>query len=500
MRNIFGNIPLPLHLLLLTLSIVLRLPSFHADYIQVDEALYGICAQKWITGNELYNNIWLSGPPVMVWFYGFFVAVFGSWWLWAIRIFTILYIYFLAIYFGGWMAAYRPFERFPALPPILMVILCASPWFALELNVEILLLLPLMIAYRAIIQVNEQKIYSFQSFFIAGALMAFCIWISFISAILVLSVFVLYLVLRRAAIQELSALAGGFGVVLGLGLLILFFSGSLGGFLDMTILYGFDLLRYEMFNETFRQIQGSLLSFLAVEAVFSGLALFGFFRFRIKYYNMLVKIRRLETGMAIWLVAGFTSLFLSVSRTQLHEWLLIAPPLAFYATKAFDVRLKKWMYMPLLLLSFLPTMWIYIDYWTSDFSKQSTQTTPIFQNKALVQYFKGKNTGKGIWVMDFKPEIYIALNQPCAPKYVDFRIAYQKFHRLPYASTHFLVSKVESDAAAFEEFQENLPSYILEPITNKNKPELFPRIKDLYPVLFFNYKTDIVGGYKIYHK
>ena len=51
-----------------------------------------------------------------------------------------------------------------------------------------------------------------------------------------------------------------------------------------------------------------------------------------------------------------------------------------------------------------------------------------------------------------------------------------------------------SDAAIFEEFQKNMPAYILD------RSDLFPKIREMYPALFYTYKSEEVGGYKIYHK
>lgn len=495
MRNIFSHIPIPLHLLLIIMAIVLRLPSFVTDYFQTDEALFGVCAEKLVAGKALYSEAWFSGPPVMIWFYSFFHLFFGKFWLIALRIFTMAYLYVFAVYFSSWLSEYRPFEKYPLLPPIIIILLTSSPWNVLEMNVEILILFPLLIAYQTIIQTSERTLVSYQPFFLTGILIMVCMMISFTSLMFFLSVIFLYLFLRRPAVDEMTALLGGSFVSLFIFCIILYYSDSLLGFFDMGILYGFDLIKYEIFNEPFKGLQKSFMGFLTVEALFVVLAAVGFFYFRVKYFTSLVKIRRLESGMAIWLVAGLIALFLSTSRTELHEWILISPPLAFYATRAFDIPFRKWVYTPVLLLSFAPTMITYISFWVN-YSTNSIQKQdePIFPNKALQQYFNGKYIKNGIWLMEHKPEVYLALNRPCATKYVDYRIVYQKFHPLPYASTHLMVSQIESDAAIFEEFQKNMPEYVLD------RSDLFPKIREMYPALFYSYKSEEVGGYKIYHK
>lgn len=479
------------------MAIVLRLPAFSDNFVQTDEALYSICAEKILNGKALYGQIWYSGQPLMVWFYTLFVGIFGSAWLWAIRIFTILYVYITALYFGGWLGQYRPFEKYPLLPPVILILLCSSPWYTLELNAELLMLLPFMLIYETIIQLSEQRVYSYQPYFLAGILAMLCLLASFQFFIPFVSVFILYLVLKRAAIDELTAILGGGVVALTICLVILYFTDSLAGYWDMTLLYGFDWLRYEMFNDSFHNIRNSLLGFFAVEAIFAILAILGFVRFRVKYFTSLIKIRRLELGMAIWLGAGVSAIFLSVARTELHEWILIAPPLAFYATKAFDMPLpKKWLYPLILIVSFLPALFIFLSFWTQkgeDPKNKKKASKSIAQNEALKTYFKDKKIRNGIWIMEYQPEAYLALDKPCATKYVDYRIVYQKFHPLPYASTHLLVSKVESDAAIFEEFQHDKPDYILD------KEDLFPKIQEMYPVLFYNYIPESVGGYKVYH-
>ena len=46
---------------------------------------------------------------------------------------------------------------------------------------------------------------------------------------------------------------------------MLYYTDSLGGFFDMGILYGFDLLKYEIFNEPFKGLQQSFLVFLTIK-------------------------------------------------------------------------------------------------------------------------------------------------------------------------------------------------------------------------------------------
>ncbi|MBX7242910.1 MAG: hypothetical protein K1X92_14305 [Bacteroidia bacterium] len=501
LQRVLGNIPFPLHLLLLFLAVVLRLPVFMEGYFQTDEALSGICAQKLIQGESLYSEIWYSGPPFMIWFYGLFTGLFGSYWLVFLRVFTILYVYYTAVFLGNWLAQYRPFDKYPLFPSVLLVVLCSSPWFSLELSPELLMLLPLMIVYRTLIDRSEKPSYSFQPYFLSGVLIMLAVTASYQFIIMFLSVIVLYLSLKRAAVDELTALLGGAGITLGITLMALYFGNSLFGFLDMALLYGLDLLRYEMFNSSFKSMQNSALAFFAVEAIFLIFAVLGFIRFRIKYFTSLLRIRRLEVGMIIWLVGGLTSIFFSVTQSQFHKWLIIAPPIAFYATKVFEIPRKKWMNTVLLIVAFIPAFYIYSEFWYQHFliPQKNNQTTtgsrksPIFNNQELQSYFRNKKTRKGIWIMEFQPEMYLALGQKCATKYVDYRIVYQKFHPLPYASTHLLISKVESDAEIFDEFNKNRPDYILD------RNNLFPNIREMYPALFYDYKAESVGGYKVYH-
>lgn len=503
LQRLLGNIPFPLHLLLLTLAVILRLPAFTAGYFQTDEALVGVCALKLAAGDSLYKEIWFSGPPFMVWFYSIFITLFGSAWLTVLRIFTILYTYLTAAYFGNWLARYRPFEKYPLFPAVLLVVLCSSPWFALELSPELLMLLPMMFVYRTLIDYSEKPTYSFQPYFLAGIVLMITVTASYIFILMFISVIILYLSLKRAAIDEMTALLGGAGIALGLTILILYFGNSLLGFIDLGLLYGLDLLRYEMFTDTFKGFQHAFTSFFAAEAAFLILMAIGFVRFRIKYFTSLLRIRRLDIGMMIWLSSGIAAIIFSVTHTQFHKWVLIAPPLAFYVTKVFEIPSKKWINPTIITLAFIPTLFIYGNFWVHYLMPQnstpsailSNQKDPIFKNNELKQYFSQKKQApKGIWIMEFQPEIYLALNQKCATKYADYRIVYQKFHPLPYASTHLLISRVESDADIFDEFNKNRPDYILD------RNNLFPKIKDMYSGLFYEYKAESVGGYTIYHK
>ncbi|MFN0201747.1 MAG: hypothetical protein ACKVTZ_09515 [Bacteroidia bacterium] len=510
MFKVIRNIPLPLHILLIVLAIVLRIPCFHADYYQADESLFGICAEKIVQGKTLYDEVWFSGPPLIVWFYSLFTFFFGKFWLIAMRIFTVFYVYLLSTYFGGWMAEYRPFDKYPFIAPVFMVLLTSSPWYALEMNTTLFSLLPMLMAYMYLIEVSERNYADYQSFVFAGMLMMVCFLTTYLSGIMFLALLVLYLTIRRAAFDEMLAILGGAGVVLGLGLFILYMGDSLGGFLDMGVLYKLDLLRYEIFFAPFRDSKGALSGFLAVEGVFLILAIIGATYFRLKYYTLLVKIRRLEVAMLIWLVAGLFGLLFSLSQVQLHEWVLLAPPLAFYATKVFDFKIQKGLSTALLIGCFVPSFFVFSGFWIESYKpqkqakafaanqkkKEVVRLNPIIKNEELTKYFAKRYPRKGIWLMEFKPELYLYLNKTCATKYVDYRLAYQKFHCLPYASGtgHTLISKLESDAEIFEEFQKNLPDFIVD------KSNLFPNLQEMYPVLFYNYKADNVGEYKIYHR
>lgn len=485
----------------------MRLPSFHLGYFQPSESLYGICAEKIVEGKALYKEVWYSGPPVIVWFYSIFTFLFGKWWLIALRLFTGVYIYYLAVYFGGWLAQYRSFDRYSFLAPVIIVLLTCSPWYALEMSTELFIILPLLIAYQLIIEASERSFTDYQPFLFTGILGMVCILSTYLAIVMFISVLILYLMTRRGALDEMLTILGGAVLTLGVCAIILFLSGSLGGFIDMGVLYAVDLVRFEILGNTFRDTQGAFTGFLAVESLFVILAIVGFTHFRLRYYSFLVRIRRIEMVMAIWLFAGLFGLLFSGSQIQLHQWVLIAPPLAFYSTKVFDIKMKKSLYPLLLAGSFIPSLFIYMSFWTGPSEPNQTKgkgkkaqatpiITPLKKQEKLAAYFKYKRVKNGIWIMDFEPELYLAIGKPCATKYVDYRLAYQKFHCLPYASTHALISKVESDGEIFEEFQNNLPDYIID----KSEKGLFPNIQDMYPGLFFKYKAEEVGGYKIYHQ
>lgn len=476
---------------------LLRLPAFVGGYFPTDESLYMLCAEKILQGKALYSSVWYSGQPLIVWFYALFVAAFGSFALWALRIFTILYIYFTSLYFGIWLSEYRPFERYALLPSFLFIVLSCSPWYALELMPELLMLLPMMFCYRTIVNLSERRVYSYQPYFVTGMLMMMCVFGSFHFFLPFLALIVLYLILKRAATDELTALLGGAGVMVGIMLAFLYFTNSLGGYLDMALLYGLDLLRYEMFNDSLHNLKLTLWGFFTMQLLFVLLAILGFVRFRFTYFTSLIKIRRLDIAMTVWAVGGFTAILLSLARTELHEWILISPPLAFYATKAFEYPLpKKWLYPLMLLFSFLPIAYNNLKFWTTPNTSVLVpkEINPIFENQDLKTYFANKKVKNGIWLMEYKPETYLALNKPCATKYVDYRIVYQKFHPLPYASTHLLISRTESEAEIYKEFEGNLPDYVID------KQGLFPNIREMYPVLFYDYKPDSVGAYRVYYK
>ena len=158
--------------ILFLLTLALRAPSFHGQYFGEDESFYMVAAEKVIDGEAQYLDVWDNKPPILVWVYSFFLWVFGDYALLALRIFAAIYIYLTALLVNRFVDDNRFLRQFSLLPAFLVIFLSSIPWYAQELNGEILMNLPVVMAVTQILQLKERSrknsiIFSWQGSFLA---------------------------------------------------------------------------------------------------------------------------------------------------------------------------------------------------------------------------------------------------------------------------------------------------------------------------------------------
>ncbi|MDX2245544.1 MAG: hypothetical protein SF052_02125 [Bacteroidia bacterium] len=506
MLRLLTNIPIPVHGFLLVLVVILRLPVFHGQYFLAEESQYMLLAKQIAGNNHLYVDAWYAGPPVMVWIYSFFYFVFGANALFALRIFTCIYIYFTAVFFNGMVTENKPFRQYPGLPSVLFVLMVCLPWYAQQLSSTLFILLPVTLAFFAFNQVGEDRRNNYGLMFISGAWMMFCILTTYKATFILGGMLVAYIFLKKPQADEFLSLFGGMAAVLGGIFLILFFNQSLAAFWDIGVVYYLDRIGKMDPNIYHYESGFAFLSWIFTWGVLMIMAMIGFFHFRLRFYSYITKIRTLEITMAVWLVGVSLSLIFKFSRLELSDFILVVPPMTFYATKITDFRVGYRFRLILLLLILAIPVYQYFNYYGLVWEKTPEVFRPAQDNRLmhgglekilkgtdpLLVYFRDKKINTSIWIMDFRPEIMMAGNLPFKGKYTDFRIAWYKFAVFDPQSPKKLLSRNEPERLIFQDFDAHLPDYIADP---KN---YFPNLQVRFPGLFTNYEKEIVGNYTIY--
>lgn len=507
MLRLLLNIPFQVHIFVLILIPLLRLPTFNPDFLLPDESLYLMLARQIADGGHLYQDAWFSGPPVMVWFYTFFQWLFGKNSLLAIRIFSCIYVYLGAMIFNGMVVENKPFKRFTGLPAVLYVILVSGPWFSQQFSSSLFALLPITLAFYAFSKVGEDRRNNYSLMFLSGAWMMLCILSTYKSVFILGGMVIAYIFLKKPAADEFLSLLGGMVAILGGVLLILYFNQSIDSYWDIGVLYYLD--RVGDTDPAIYQYKEmpALSIWLRTWAVVLFLTIIGFAHFRLRFFSYVTKIRSLELTMAVWIVGVFLVLGFKFNRLELDDFLLLVPPIAFYTSKMFDFKLVYRFRVLIFLFMFGFPLFQYLNYWGIVWEKMPGIFKPgensyvlhgntrefLLSEHPLSEYLSDKKVANGIWMMEFRPEIYISTGLVSANKYTDFRIAYYKFPVFDQRHGKTILSAKEPEREIYAAFENRMPDYIIDP------RDYFTHLQQRYPGLFGVYRKDSLDGYTIYH-
>jgi len=506
MLKYFANTPPSVHLLLLILIPLLRWPAFLAGYYHADESLSLLVAERAMAEGPLYVGAWYAGPPLQIWFYEAFVWLFGRGALMGMRIFALLWIYLIAIYFNGVVGRFKVLRRYEGLPGILLAVLASVPWSSLYLSSELLAMWPVLVAFNGLLSLSETPARNYGLMFQAGALLTLAVLTNYKAVFLLAGGMLAYLILRTARLDELMASLGGIVVVL-LGLIgILFLQGNLRAFEEIGVSYYFQ--RLGVTGTAFYPLtsQSTLLSLASTWGVILVLTIVGFVHFRLRFFSYVVKIRSLETVMALWLVVGLLMLLAKWRRLDPSDVHLILPPVAFYAARTLAFSWPKRLRIPLLTVGLGLFLLSYLSGWslrfpeTMSWLKPNQQPTWLYGSpqrgaplpSALARSLDAAKAAQGIWIMAYQPHWYLALDAPCVNQYVDFRLAYYKFPVLPGYEQD--IARPEAEADIFEAFAEQPPSYVIDP------EGWFPLMRERYPSLFAGYRAQRSGEIVVYSR
>lgn len=508
MLRLLSYTPLPVHLGLLIVIPLLRLPTFHPDFFLAEESLLLVTAQKMLAGGGIYEFSWHAGPPLMVWIYGIFSALFGSWALSAIRIFTCIYIYLSAIVFNGILAENKSFRRNTGLISILFVFLVCTPWYSQELNASLFVLLPVVLTFSQISQMADRSASNQQHMYVAGVWMMLAILASYKTVFLLIGIFMAYLILQSFRIQEVMAFFSGMFTVFSVMVFFLFRGGVLDDWWDQGILYYLDYLG--LAGEGWYQFNSldALRTLLTSWGGFLVLAGIGFVHYRIRFYKYVRRARATETMMAIWLVGVFIVLLFKLNRLTMPDFILLVPPLAFYIARTFDFDFVTRFRVPMLLLLISIPIWQYSGYLGMSFDQQLSFLTPddnssmrhgnLLLHKgahtAVLEEIRSLPAGKQIWIMSDESDLYLRSQRLPAVRYTDYRMAEIKLDDLREEEAANMISRIIPSAEAFRIFQEDPPAMILDARNN------FPSLQNRFPGIFGDYKYRKVGSWHIYRQ
>ena len=496
MLRLLTNIPLPIHLLLIAFIFILRLPSLIGGFYLEEESLYFLCAQRIAEGGNLYKDAWLAGPPFMVMLYWFAFKLFGGATIIAMRIIACFYLYFSAIYFNGIIESYRLFKRTPYFSGFLFAFLASIPWYVQSFNSSLFVLFPIIFSFHVIIRLNERRHKSYALLFQVGALMSICVLATYKTVFILLGIMIAYLIIVSPKVDELLAMMGGVFFVVIAMIIGMFFSGNLLHFWDIGCLFYLDRIRMGTEQLYDYEVMRAFITWGLHWGIIILLAIFGFIHYRLRFFNYIVKIRSFEFTMRIWLFIMIIALIFKLRRLELQDFILLVPPIVFYAGKSMDFQWNSFMRLLAVAVGLGVSFYSFSGYFAMAYPRAFEYFLPQEHNQFLhgglytqfqednpiKEFIKAKQITSDVWIMDNDPSLYLQLGLECPNKYTDFRIAYNKMESFRAASDFHYYSKVESHGNTFSQFYNQPPKYIID--TEKK----FSYLKNKYPGLFSDYK------------
>ncbi|MEY3442068.1 MAG: hypothetical protein RLZZ519_349 [Bacteroidota bacterium] len=500
------------YIVVFLITVAVRMPSFHPNYFEQDESFYLTCAQKIVDGGVQYVDTWDNKPPILVWLYAGFVWVFASKAIIAIRIFTVIYVFITAILLNQFVVDNKLIEKFSLLPAFLYIFLTSVPWYAQELNGELLINLPVMLAVFQILNLSDRSSKNNVFLFWSGALLGLCFMIKYQSVFLFLGLIGGYLTLQPPKLTEIFSILAGFVLSLGVTVGIVYLTGAIEAYWDIGLLYNLDYVMIGHDDGEDASLLFNLGQYLQLWGPFLLAALIAAAHFRLSYFTNSIRLRKVEVFLLYWFGAALLTVIIGGGRLYLHYFYLMVPPIAIYASKFFEMRISPWlrqlafiaaMAVPMytfgiFLISAFPETFNQADEylepngWVAGFRERLTKPHP------LEQYIDKSRVQNGILVMDYEPVIYARLGLPCATRYTNFSMAKYKLAAFRTLTQTGLISHTESLVETYRGFQDELPEYIIDP------KDLFPMLREQIPILFAQYEARLVTvgdqSYRIYYR
>lgn len=500
------------YIVVFLITVAVRLPSFHHNYFEQDESFYLTAGQKIVDGGVQYVDTWDNKPPILAWLYAGFIWLFGAKAIIAIRAFTVIYIYVTALMLNQFVVDNKLIERFSLLPAFLYIFLTSVPWYAQELNGEILINLPVMIAVVQILNLGDRTSRNNNFLFWSGTLLGVCFMIKYQSIFLFLGLIGGYVTLQPPKLTEVFSMLAGFMLSLAVVVGIVYLTGAIEAFWDIGLVYNLDYVMLGRNPGEEVSFLFNLGQYLKLWGPFVLAALISAAQFRLSFFTNSIRLRKVEVFLLYWFGAALLTIVIAGGRMYLHYFYLMVPPIAIYASKFFEIRMNPWlrqlafigaMAWPVVtfatyVVSAYPTTFTFVDEyiepqgWIAGFRERLNGPHP------LEAYIDKSRVQNGILVMDYEPDIYARLGLPCATRYTNFSIAYFKLEAFRKLEDVTLISHTETLVETYRAFQDELPEYIIDP---QNR---FPVLRDQIPILFATYEARPVTvgdrSFKIYYR
>jgi 4-amino-4-deoxy-L-arabinose transferase-like glycosyltransferase len=500
------------YVVLFLVTVAVRLPSFHPNYFEQDESFYLTCAEKVVDGGVQYVDTWDNKPPVLVWFYSFFVWLFGSGAIIAIRSFTVIYLFISAMLLNQFVVDNKLIERFSLVPGFLLVFFSSVPWYAQELNGELLINLPVMIAVFQILNLGERNDKNNNYLFLSGLLLGLCFMIKYQSIFLFFGLLAGYLTIQPPKLSEIFSMLAGFFLSIMVLVGVVYLTGAIKAYWDIGLLYNLDYIAVGSNLGEEISVLFNLGQYLKLFGPILLIALIAAAHYRLNYFTNSIRLRKVEVFLLYWFGAALLTVVVGGGRLYLHYFLLMVPPIAIYAAKFFEMRMNPWlrqlafigaMAIPMytfgvFLVSAFPKTFEMVDPYTTEGGWIADFRTRLNEPHPLEQFIDKSKVKNGILVMDYEPSIYARLGLPCATRYTNFSLAYYKLEAFRARSGKGLISRTETLAETYRAFRDQLPEYIIDPLN------LFPDLRDKMPIVFAQYNARLVTvgsrSYRIYYR
>lgn len=495
---------------LFIVTVMMRLPAFHPGYYQEDEAYYLTAGERIVEGGVQYVDTWDNKPPLIGWIYALFVGVFGSGAIFAIRIFTTLYLFVTAMVLNQFVVDNKLLDRFSLLPAFLYLLFTSAPWYAQELNGELLMNLPIIVAVIQLLKIGDTLKDNQRYLFVVGLMMGLAFMVKYQALFVFLGFLGAYIIISTPRLSETFSVVAGFGLVIFAVLAAVYLNGALAAYWDIGVMYNLDYIFAGRNPGEQASFLFNILQYAQLWGGFFIVSLAAMVRFRFNYFKNAIRLRKIESVLLFWFASALLTVILGGGRLYLHYFYLLVPVLVIYASVFFELRIQGWLRSLVMMAVLAVPLYTFGIFGlvafpgSFQFAEQYLRPngwvhglrTQLNEAHPLEKYIDRDKVHNGILVLAYEPTVYQRLRLPCATKYTNFSIAYYKFNAFQKLTGYALISRTETDADVYREFRDQMPEYIIDP------QGLFPHLRDQLPVLLSHYKTrqviDHDRSYKMY--